>query len=133
MPFTVHAFAVETFDGRNFKLLESVDYFTEVRGKLEKVTLPAGAESDGASIPRQCWNIPGFQPFGLHWRAAFVHDCGYRNALSHDGPEFTRFEVDGMFHEAMGNAGVDPIHREAIYTAVRAFGELAWRNGHKLK
>lgn len=125
MPFTTGPIKVETHDGRTFKLLEPVGYVTFVRGvsRPVQVVLPIGMITDGASIPAACWSIPGFQPFGQHWKAAVLHDGGYQGAF---GVDWTRREVDDVFLEAMENASVDQLHREAIYHAVRAGGQPAW-------
>ena len=133
MPFTLKYFRTESEDGRNFRLLEGVPYYTAVRGKLEKVFLPVGSTSDGASTPEAVWSIPGFQPFGLVWKPAWVHDGGYRGTWETEGEPWTRQDVDKLLLEAMENAGIDKLHREAIYEAVRKFGQPAWDAGHAPK
>jgi hypothetical protein len=120
MPFTVTNFKVATSDGRNFVLLEPVDYFTDIHCHLEQIVLPAGTESDGASIPPECWALPGFQPFGTHWRSAYVHDYLYRHT------NWSREDCDAVLLEAMQNLGVDALHAAAIYRAVREFGQSAF-------
>ena len=123
MPFTTGPVKVETQDGRRFKLLEPVVYVTFVRGDPFKIVLPTGMETDGASIPQACWAIPGFQPFGAHWKAAVVHDGGYQGVW---GTDWSREEVDAVFLEAMSGLGVDLAHRTAIHRAVREFGQAAF-------
>ncbi len=120
MPFTTGDFKVTTGNGRDFILLEPVTYVTSVHGFLEKIEVPSGAASDGASIPSEAWSIPGFAPFGVHWKAAFVHDYLYRQT------DWSREDCDKVFLEAMVNAGVDTLHAQAIYEAVRAFGQSAF-------
>jgi hypothetical protein len=115
MPFNQTNFKVETSDGRNVRLLESFTYVTEVNGYLEKIEVPAGTKSDGASTPKAIWNI--IPPFGPHWRAAFLHDYLYRSTKR------SRKECDDIFLEAMINLDVDKITRDTIYTAVRAAGD----------
>lgn len=127
MPFTVTQFKVETADGRNVRLLEPVTYYTNVRGRLEPITLPAGTESDGGSIPHECWSIPGFAPFGTAWRGFVVHDFLYRQS------DWPREDCDKVLLEAMTNLGVDKAHRLAIYNAVRLFGGSAFEEDKKLK
>jgi hypothetical protein len=128
MPWKTTNLIVEGCDGRNWTLKEPSIYWTNVRGFLVKLELPVGTTSDGASIPEACWAIPGFQPFGLHWKAAFLHDALYHGVF---GDHWSRLDCDDIFLEAMVNAGVDTVHREAIYHAVRKFGQAAFEQGRK--
>ena len=120
MPFTETNFQVQTADGRNFTLTSPAVYVTNVHNLLEKITLPVGTDSDGASIPPECWALPGFQPFGTHWRAAYVHDYLYRHT------DWSREDCDAVLLEGMHSLGVDPLHAQAIYRAVREFGQSAF-------
>ena len=123
MPWTTTNFKVSTADGRNFTLLSPVDYWTNIHGQLEQLTIPAGTESDGASIPELCWIVPGYAPFGLHWSAAVLHDALYRGKLE---MLWTRLECDDIFFEAMISSGVDDVHAKTIFKAVRLFGQAAF-------
>ena len=130
MPWTSTEFQVSTSDGRNFTLLSPVAYFTNIHDCLEKLVIPEGTESDGASIPELCWIIPGFAPFGLHWRAAVLHDALYRGGL---GFMWKREECDGIFLEAMISSGVELNHANTIYNAVREFGQAAFDRDRNAK
>src|SRR5690606_37335397 len=46
---------------------------------LHRITVPAGFEHDGASVPRLLWTLSGAAPDGLHRAAALVHDFNYRH------------------------------------------------------
>lgn len=118
MPFNTTNFKVETSDGRNFRLLESVMYCTEVNGVLERIDIPVGTETDGASIPRIIWNV--LPPFGIYWRATVLHDYLYRYTKR------SRLECDNILLEAMINLGVDEVTRNVIYDGVRVGGEPAF-------
>ena len=80
------------------------------------VEVPAGTETDGASVPRAFWSV--FEPFGEYFPAAVIHDFLY----SPGNHEFDRWESDIIFKEAMYNLGVPWTKREPIYHAVRIFG-----------
>lgn len=78
------------------------------------VTVPAGFETDFASIPRPLWSI--FPPAGAWAEAAVVHDylCGL--------PNVSRFLGDAIFRELMARLGVPLWKRVVMYYAVR----VAW-------
>lgn len=102
---------------RVFRLVEDFRYFSS----LGTICVPAGTETDGASIPRAFWNI--LEPFGEYFGAAVIHDFLY-SPVNH---EFDRWEADIIFKEAMFNAGVPWQKREIIYHAVRIFGARSFR------
>ena len=83
------------------------------------IVVPAGFETDGASIPRAFWNI--LSPFGGYFPAALLHDFLY-------SPESTAFYplsrecADYLFLEAMYNIEVPWLKRHTIHSAVRMFG-----------
>ena len=55
----------------------SDDWVITLDDGLELVT-PKGFETDGASVPRLFWAIPGFSPFGPLLYGAGPHDQGYQ-------------------------------------------------------
>jgi hypothetical protein len=55
------------------------------------VTVPAGFEFDGASVPRILWTL--FNPVGELFEASIVHDYMYENAIG------TKQEADNKFYE----------------------------------
>lgn len=102
---------------RVFRLEAPFRYFSAF-GLIE---VPAGTETDGASVPRAFWPI--FDPFGEYFGAAVIHDFLYSPA----NREFSRGEADEIFKEAMYNVGVPWYRREVIYRAVRLFGGSSFR------
>lgn len=102
---------------RVFSLLRRFRYVSSF-GIIE---VPAGAETDGASVPKVFWNI--FDPFGDYFGAAVIHDFLY----SRLNTEFSRYESDIIFKEAMYNIGIPWYRREMIYRAVRMFGASSFR------
>ena len=134
MPFTIHSFLTETGTGNrcfvDFVLAREVVYHTQVRGPIERITLPVGTTSDLASIPQACWSIPGFQPNGPIAPGAWVHDGLYRGTAITTGEPWTRVDADLVLMEWMQNAGIPLTIQTAIYEAVREFGQPAWDKGH---
>lgn len=92
--------------------------FTYVTSKMERIEVPAGTASDGASTPREIWSA--FPPFGDYWRAAFLHDFLYRDT---DRP---KDECDSLFLEAMEALGVDEAVRKTLYEGVHLAGGKAF-------
>ena len=85
-----------------------------------RVEIPAGFETDFASIPRLLW--PLFPPDGPWLEASIVHDYCYREQVP-----FSRFFADALFRELMRQYGVPRWRRVAFYYAVRLCGWLWWR------
>jgi hypothetical protein len=102
---------------RIFRLTAPFSYLSS-RGPL---TVPAGFETDGASVPRMFWSI--LDPFGPYFKAAVIHDWLY----SPHNRRFTRAQSDELFLEAMRNNGLDWMRRELIYRAVRLGGWRSYR------
>lgn len=103
-------------EGR-FILMEPLVYTSEVLGYT--VTVPAGFDTDGASIPlgiNELWKIGGPK-----MKAAVVHDYFYRNH------QVEKSVADRVFLEALESVGVGRIKRSLMYWAVCAFGWSAWR------
>ena len=113
--FSTENFKVATTDGRNFTLLEPVT-FTRYSGEV--ITIPAGAQSDGASTPQAVW--PTLPPFGKYWRAAYLHDFLYR--YTHR----SKVECDDILREAMAVIGVDAFEMDVIYQGVALAAEDAF-------
>ena len=82
------------------------------------ITVPAGFETDFASIPRGLWNI--LPKHGRQDKAAVLHDYLY----VHNG--VTRAEADALFREAMEAEGVGRVARNAMYLGVRIGGGRTW-------
>lgn len=86
-------------------------------------TVPAGFQSDGASVPRFFWRLvfPPGDPCAL--RAAIVHDYLYRH---HPGT-WTRAEADTLFRDLLICDGTPAWRATLAYTAVRLFGRSSWK------
>jgi hypothetical protein len=84
------------------------------------IYVPAGFETDLASIPRPLWAI--LPPAGRWARASVLHDWLYHNRL------YSRRLCDALFLEGMKADGVDKSTRNIIHSAVRAFGAGAYKS-----
>jgi hypothetical protein len=82
--------------------------------------VPAGFETDFASIPKLFWSI--LPPNGKYTGAAVIHDFLYHHH------RYTRKRSDQIFREAMKVLGVNWLTRGIMYQAVRWFGAKAWNN-----
>ena len=102
-----------------FRLAEP--YFLDLNGAIRlTLTVPAGFETDFASVPRLLW--PLFPPTGPWLEASIVHDFCYSGQVP-----FSRFLADALFRELMKLYGVPLWRRVLMYYAVRLFGWLWWR------
>lgn len=97
-------------------------YFRYANPDHPSITVPTGALTDGASIPKVFHNILG--PTGPWYRAAVIHDFLYSQASTSRYPGVTRKMADEIFLSAMIDCGVGFFTRQTIYRAVRLFG---WR------
>ena len=105
--------------GNVYRLLEPLVY-----GDL---TVPAGFESDGASVPRFFWRIvfpPGDQKA---LRAAFLHDYIYRTHPA----GWSRAAADELFRRVLIEDGVSRNSAALAYYGVRLFGGSSWEAGGK--
>lgn len=76
--------------------------------------VPAGYESDGASVPRWLW--PWCSPLDGRYIQIFVlHDWMYDNGIDRD-------IADTVMVNLLINAGMRKTQAYAIYSAVRVFG-----------
>lgn len=121
-------------NGLHFTLAESFEYYTDIKPPCDRpegaatkggdrwtIHVPAGLETDFASVPRLLWSIA--PPVGLHSKAAVLHDYLYAENLG------SRKWADRVFLEAMKVSGVRWTRRRLYYRMVRLFGWIAWR-GH---
>lgn len=103
-----------------YRLLEPLAWHRHPEDALPLLTVPAGFQTDLASIPRL---FRGFIPSaGPYQRAAVLHDYVY--ATRPEG--WTRKEADQLFLDAMEAAGVNWITRHTMHAAVRAGGWKGW-------
>lgn len=105
-------------DGQTIvRLLEPITCHT-IAGPI---TVPAGFESDGCSMPRYFWRLFG-HPFDMRYlREAILHDWLYWMQ------SFSRAESDDIFRISLHISGRLAEWRiEAINFGLRLFGWYAW-------
>jgi hypothetical protein len=98
--------------------LRPMEFEIEDRGTL---IVPAGFNTDLASVPRMFWNI--LPPFGAYEEGAVGHDLIYRSGggMTNIGT-FTRAEADDFLAACMEFCECPRWQRVAIYRALRLFG-----------
>ena len=100
-------------DGRTMTLVNPLSY-TDPKGTIWEV--PAGATTDGASIPRLLWTIAGGPFEGKYRTAAVIHDyyCETKTRPWRN--------THLVFYDAMRTAGMDELPAKTYYAAVYYFG-----------
>lgn len=126
-----------------------------------RITIPEGFVSDGASIPRLLWFLPGFSPFGVIFSGGLPHDFayqyGYLLCKKEDYPQKTEtdfgiyeefkdyyredlcpifsFESQAFFDSFLKNTCTNHCDAKIIpriaYIALRMFGFKTWKNYRK--
>lgn len=91
---------------------------------LERIRVPAGYVTDGASVPRLAWAY--MPPDGLHRAASVIHDWLYDQRGVTWFKKFTRQETDLLFHKILRLSGVGKIRAYIAFAAVRAGGWTYW-------
>lgn len=130
---------------RKYQLVE--DYY--FRWSSEKgnhvIVIPAGFQTDGASIPRPLWSLVGMYPDGMIRAAAVVHDFLYQYG-GHIPMEYhqlskhkfvwnscrlviTRKQADQLFRHIMELSGIKSWRCTLAYHTVRIFGGGSWNHG----
>lgn len=132
--FRVEEVVGKTMGGRAcVRLLEALEYRVGSEDSPEVIVVPAGAETDFASIPFGLRNT--FPPLGPWARPAIIHDFLYRTQGTgiFEGVrwikrpvDYGRKEADGIFLEAMEVVGVPAWRRSIMYRAVRLGGASGW-------
>jgi hypothetical protein len=102
---------------RTATLARDLIYDSDLAGRI---IVPAKFSTDFASVPRGLWNI--FPPLGRYSPAAVVHDYLYRTQTR------SRKLADDVFLEAMRVCGCNWFTCRTLWSAVRSFGWLAWKN-----
>jgi hypothetical protein len=114
-------------------LASPLRYDVGVEGSGETITVPAGALTDLASIPRLAGIL--LPPDGPWAKAAVVHDWLYVTRGScflgalggrTRAKPYTRAEADKILKEAMEVVGVPAWKRAVIYGSVRVGGAGGW-------
>ena len=113
---------LEFVGGNRWRLTEPFEYHVGSKESEDAVLVPAGFETDFASIPQIFWNI--LPPTGDYGKAAVIHDYLYATQ-GLDG-KYTRKRCDQILLEGMVVLGVGGLARWIIYNAVRWFGGWAW-------
>ena len=101
---------VQAISENRWRVLTAFEY----RASNETYIVPAGEETDFASVPRIfVWLIP---KYGRYTKAAILHDRLCR--LSREG-SFSRRDADGIFRQAMRTLDVAFLRRWIMWAAVR--------------
>ncbi len=120
LPRGVELISASIKSGRRTYLLSKPLRVKLSNGIKIKVEVPAGFETDFASIPRLLW--PLFPPDGPWLEASIVHDYCYREQVP-----FSRFFADALFRELMRQYEVPWWRRILFFWAVRLFGWIWWK------
>lgn len=96
-------------DGRHMKLLNDFTYYDP---SDEAWPVPAGAQVDGASIPRLLWTVIGGPFAGAYRNASVIHDwyCDIRSRPWKS--------VHKMFYNAMKTSGVAELQAKIMFAGV---------------
>lgn len=89
------------------------------------LTIPAGFESDGASVPRIFWGVVFPSGDNKAMFAAIFHDYIYRT----HPPVWDRDEADEVFLHLLLDGGVSALRSYRAYIGVRLFGKSSWNAG----
>lgn len=111
MPFVDAPLDVRKVGARLWRLLAPVVY----RGRWDTYTVPAGYDSDFASVPRLLWIL--FPQSGRWDPAAVVHDWLITDHLT--ARHITSPRVDAEFREALKACGVRFVSRWLMWAGVR--------------
>ena len=106
-----------------FILLEDVT--VEVLGY--KITVKAGFDFDGASIPKWLWSIYGSPLNGNYVVASLIHDGLYASQ------KVSKSLSDKIFLDTMKQSNVGYIKRTSMYLAVKMFGGKDWKEANEYK
>lgn len=93
--------------------------------------VPAGARTDGASIPRFLWRLCGHPLQAPRVYAALLHDWLYGNGGCDDGDwtwpsDLLREDADGCYYALLRHFGVPAWRAKVEYWALRLFGGAHW-------
>ncbi len=88
----------------------------------KSVTIPAGYQYDGASIPLLFWEPIGTPFHPAFMPAALPHDRGY------DTHEYDKEWFDELFYRVLIETGVSHIKAKLMFDAVHVFGHSHWGN-----
>ena len=90
-----------------------------------KITVKAGFDFDGASIPQALWSVYGNPLSGKFRIAALIHDALYASQI------VSREVADAIFLDLMKQHEVGYLKRQSMYYAVRSAGWYRWKQPTK--
>lgn len=111
--------------GRNYWVVERGMTFNLDRYKSQKVYVPAGYLTDGASVPQPLWGF--IPPWGEYGQACVVHDflCEYLKVwVNGKYVNIDRERCDSILNLGMKVLKVPYLKREVIYRAVCLYRRL---------
>jgi hypothetical protein len=115
---------VELVDHYKFRLVEPFEYYIGLDDEHKQAVyrVPAGFETDLASVPRWLWAL--VPPHGKYAKAAILHDW-----LITEYPfGAARVFADRMFYDAMLVLQVPKLQAKLMYWAVRAYSIYCCRS-----
>lgn len=115
--------SLQVIGEQNYLLINPLLY----RDKEYFITVSAGFDFDGVSIPRILWSLVGSPMTGGYQRSACLHDALYASQL------FPRDVCDKIFYEAMKAEGVNKIKAYTLYKAVRIGGYFAYKSKDEIE
>lgn len=92
-----------------------------------EICVPAGTETDGASIPRPLWWLCGRPDRIPRLYAALVHDWIY----SGGDKRFSRREADNLYRDMQVAMGISTIFADVEWVMLRMFGRGHWEASAK--
>lgn len=101
------------------------DWHVDRVGPLRDVVVPAGATTDGASIPRMLWRVCGHPLQAPRVYAALLHDWLYGGG-SPGTARPTRAEADECYYALLRHFGIAGWRAKIEYWALRIFGGGHW-------
>lgn len=111
---------------RLYRLAQEHRHTYTYESRARTVTVPAGFEFDGASIPKIFW-LPYYSPYDPRViLASLVHDYLYVTHLA-DGEAVSKREADAVFRDILREQGVPRGRSWSMWLAVHLFGGRAWR------
>jgi len=106
----------------HWRVMDDFSFYVGEENSGQRVYVPAGYLTDGASVPRLFWNI--IPPWGAYGQAAVVHDivCEYLSITKNGLPvAVTRAQCDDILSQAMAALEVPWATRTAITACVAGY------------
>lgn len=133
---TYHPYASKTLGKDYWVLTKAFTYAIGSKDSKDKVYVPEGYLTDGASVPRMLWSL--IPPWSSYGQAAILHDylCEYgiatrwvedasdSNRLIQLPIRLTRKQVDEIFEEAMLVLNVPKYKVKAIMLGINTYRKL---------